>query len=206
MDFSLDARDLSPVIAVLENCDGNNDPVIMALDSISNFETRMERSRENYLRAARMDCDPILVEIPSTYDRVSDAYRRAFGIGMCHIIHARCKRQKTMREAYRNPPPDKAAFRDIKQMVGHASTLIHPERWMTIQYELGYTAFDVFKTDDAERWLTLFRNNIDDAMSITSSSDLQSEQHWSNLRKDAVEKLNKLPWMRTIFPPNFGYI
>ena len=60
--------------------------------------------------------------------------------------------------------------------------------------------------DEAERWLVMFRNNIDDMRSGRLSCDQRAERHWSGLREDAIEKLNKVPLMRRIFPPNFGYI
>ena len=131
MDFSLDAKDLTPVITAIENCD-RNDPVAVALDSIRIPQSQVQRSRENYLRASRMHCDPVM-DNSTTIDEVGDAYRHAFGIGMCGIIHARCKRQMAMREARRNPPPDKAVFREIAQIVNDASVYINPERWITIQ-------------------------------------------------------------------------
>jgi hypothetical protein len=62
--------------------------------------------------------------------------------------------------------PDMRVFHRTTRIVQEASWFIDCERWMTFQFELGYTAKDIFRVDEAERWLTKFVKTIDETESL----------------------------------------
>jgi hypothetical protein len=199
LDFSFDASDMTPVINAIENCH-ENDSVAMALYSICDRETKTQRAREMDEHSAQMSCKVPLIEMADTIDDVTEENRNAFGMGLCHIIHARCMRQVVIRQC----PLDKAAFRHISRLVKQACIFIDAERWMTLQFELGFTCFDVFDAVEAEKWLVRYTTTID-ATEAVRLCDKSSREHWAKMKDLALEKLNKVQWMTRTFAPSFGY-
>ena len=52
------------------------------------------------------------------------------------------------------------AFDSIVSIVSATREFLPPERWLTIQFELGYSNADICATDEANRWLQTFLNNL----------------------------------------------
>lgn len=194
MDFALDDGDMEPVRNAIRGCDETG-PVDLALSCIVSGEPRLQRAKEAYeitKDLARFDCPLPAIERGATIEDINDANRHAFGIGMCHIIHARDVRRYFIREFTNGTyVPDMGVFHRATRIVEEASWFIDPARWMTFQFELGYSAKDVFRVDDAERWLTKFVNTIDETGSLRLSNP-ESQQHWSSMKELAVDKLEQL--------------
>lgn len=137
---------------------------------------------------------------------IYDMDRDQFGLGMCRIMYARklsfafsCKSAADARRI-----ENKIAYDDVAKLIQEASFYIDPQRWMTMQFEMGYSSMDVGAVTEAEKWLNQCKHNIDRTKS--SRSNQGAIQHWSKMKSSCETRLIQLPLMKTLRLTNPGFL
>ena len=201
MDFSLDGNPMTPVIKAIDGCD-DNDPVAMAL-SITTWQSqnRYHFTRERHLGFVEETCKRLestaSADASATSPAISsidEVNRNALAVGAAKLFHARILARHYM---VRNPfdahnRAFKAAYQKSADIINTAKTNIDPDRWLTLQYELGYSSFDTANLRKAKQWLTTV---------IKSLKKEQRERgailndHWLDTRASAEQKLQMVPMM-----------
>lgn len=203
MNFALDANDMQPVNDVVENCSRDN-TLAMALSAICAPPKKyMQRSREVYEMAVQMGVGAVNIELGTT---IADVDRNIFGIGLCLVIHARfLNRAYSVRNSEQAASKrHRDAFDDIARIVRNANTFIDGQRWLTMQFELGYTSMDVGAAREGEKWIKQFVSTIDKTTSLRS--DPGANQHWEMMKASADSRLVQLPLLKAFGRNNPGFV
>lgn len=201
MAAELDASNKKPVKAAVDGCEKDN-PVAMALSSITCTGQGLQPYAQAYeWSVGRMTSSHI--EMSTSID---DVNRENFGLGMCRIMYARklgivyaCKSAADARRT-----ENKVAFDDIAKIVQEASYYIDPQRWLTMQFEMGYSSMDVGAVAEAEKWLNQFANTLESTKSLRSNRG--SIQHFSKMKSNADYRRMQLPLMKSIQQSNPGFL
>ena len=201
MDFGLDGNQMTPAINAIAGCD-ENDPVAMAL-SITTWQSqnRHRLTKERHLGFIEDVCKRLESDASSGASATSTAMssidqvnRNAFAVGAAKLFHARI----LARYHYCTNPFDahnrtfKAAHQKSADIINTAKTNFDPDRWLTLQYELGYSSFDTGNIRKAKQWLQ---------MVVKSLKKEQTERgavlsgHWLDTRASAEQKLQMVPMM-----------
>jgi hypothetical protein len=202
MDAALDANNMNPVKNAVQGCVKDN-PVAMALSPIlASPERRFEIYAEMYEQAAMKEPKKP-VEMSLSLD---DVDRNDFALGMSHIMYARklgilfsCKSAADSRRT-----ETKVAFDDVARIVRCSTAFIDPQRWLTQQFELGYSSMDVGAIYEAEKWLEQFTNTLRSMDSLRSSRG--AIQHWTKMKSSAEARLSHLPLLKSISKENPGIL
>ena len=201
MDFSLDGNPMTPVIKAVGGCNAN-DPVAMAL-SITTWQSqnRYNFTRERHLGFVENTCKRLestaSADASATSPAISsidEVNRNALAVGAAKLFYARILSRHYI---VRNPfdahnRAFKAAHQKSADIINTAKTNIDPDRWLTLQYELGYSSFDTANLRKAKQWLS---------MVIKSLKKEQRERgavlndHWLDTRASAEQKLKMVPMM-----------
>ena len=210
MDAALDAsNDMESAIRAVQGCKEDN-PVAMALSVVSTHGSRGphpnkqgQRSSQMYEKAITMECSTHNIEMSNTVD---DVDRYVFGVGMCFIMHARmlgrafaCKSAADARNK-----KTKDAFEDIARLVAHSSSYIDPQRWLTLQFELGYSNMNIGGLSEAEKWLSLFKKTLEKTRTMRIKEG--AKQHWSDMQSRAESRIQQLPLMKALSQNNPGFL
>ncbi|KAL7530720.1 hypothetical protein ACHAWF_003486 [Thalassiosira exigua] len=202
MSAALDANDKQPVKDAVENC-SEDDALAMALSVICAPRGNiLRRSNEVYKKAIRMNITAVNIEMGES---TADVDRNVFGVGMCLIMHARMLGRSYSMDtlAKANSRTHRDAFDDVARLVRNANTYIDSQRWLTLQFELGYSSMDVGAVNEAEKWLKQFVSSVDETASLRS--DRGAQQHWSDMKASAETRLAQLPLLKTFDRNNPGF-
>ena len=94
---------------------------------------------------------------------LKDVDRLRFGVAMCYIFRARLHGRvfvawstihKTKQHHHNDEEDD--VFEGAAQHIREALGFLDPNRWLTYQYELGYSNFDVAALPEAKLWFGTF--------------------------------------------------
>jgi hypothetical protein len=116
--------------------------------------------------------------------------RFQFGLAMYYIfsgrIAGRCLAVNSIEEA--NSRTYKEAYESIVTPFSTAKTFLDPSRWLTFQYELGYSNSDVVATDEAKRWFKLFFSGLDN----TERKNGTLNRHWATMKSHAETRYSMI--------------
>mmetsp|Transcript_28560 Transcript_28560/g.52145 ORF Transcript_28560/g.52145 Transcript_28560/m.52145 type:complete len:638 (-) Transcript_28560:200-2113(-) len=201
LDAALDANDKTPVKKAVEGCKGGN-PVAMALSVITHRHP-FKRAEEMFKQAS---LDDTLVNNVEMGETVDDVDRKSFGLGMCHLMYARMLGRgfavKSAADA--KSKTTRNAFEDIAKLVMVSTEYMDSQRWLTLQFELGYSSMDAGAINEAEKWLGKFKATIDNTKE--QSRNQGAAQHWSAMRSRAESRLQMLPLMKMMGQNNPGFL
>jgi hypothetical protein len=196
MDMGLDANDRAPAKSAVDGCDSDN-PVAMALSTITHLDPRqpLKRGADMLNKAQRLDCSSsIAKESPESIESVN---RKVLGLGMCRIMYARmmgrCFSINSAEQAASRQ--HRTAFEDIAKLIADSRTYVDPRRWLTLQFELGYSSMDVGATKEAKEWLKRFATSVD---LLCAQNDGGLSPHWTQMRSKAEARLQMIPLMETM--------
>jgi len=191
MDNSLDVNNTEPMLKAASACNAK-DPVRRALELVVEPIDFHVLSRE--IIAMEMENGEDHFYQPCDAESLEQVNRRTFGIAMCKILMAR---RLSIRLVVR--PPADAQNEVNKEALLHASTLIcaakdllDPDRWLSLQFELGYSASDVGAVDEAKRWLSKFVTNLGE---LRQTNGGKLPKHWKTMKQRAELKLSRVPLM-----------
>ena len=71
-------------------------------------------------------------------------------------------------------------FKEIVKIFSEAKVFLDPSRWLTFQYELGYSNFDIMATDEAKRWFGLFFRGLESVKQKNGSIN----RHWTTMKSE----------------------
>jgi len=195
MDFSLDARDKQLARRAMAACEAD-DPMAIALGMAVNIDRfyplkTCNKTREDIARI--IDRNYFIGVRERGVESFEQIDRFQFGIAMSFIFHGRiigrCFSVTSYEQAHSRS--HKEAFEDIIKLFSEAKVYLDPERWLTFQYELGYSNFDVMATDEAKRWFGLFFSGLESAKRKNGSLS----GHWAAFKSKAEQKLSLIPLM-----------
>jgi hypothetical protein len=151
-----------------------------------------EENRERalaYFKSHLADNGTLLGGMDSS-ESLADVNRVEFGVAMCAIFQARViARCFTVRSAEQaQSPAYKQAFEDAAGLITTAKMNLDPHRWLTFQYELGYSNLDIGAAQEAKTWFETFIQALD-----TLERTSKVTKHWKKMRKQAREKLKLVP-------------
>lgn len=190
MDFSLDAMDMKPAIKAADGC-GTDDPVALAL-SIATFYRKHDRnvSLQEIVTHHEDICDRLENET-SVDSCVDEVDRPVFALGVAKVFYARimarCHDVKS--DAQAHDSRFRSAWRGTARLIEDAKFSIDAERWLTMQFELGYINHDNGATDRANLWLSRFVKNLEEEKRAKGALS----KHWKGMKKNAEQKLRILP-------------
>lgn len=201
LDFSLDAQDFAPVRAAVSKCPKADHPLVLALDTLPQVsQLRGPRSLE-HSDSNRHKALESLTALPEdspggSTEKLEDIDRYFFGIAMCHIFQARMMgRVYAVRSAAQAKDPEfSGAFDDIAKLIDNAANIfMDADRWLTLQFELGYSNFDVGATDEAQRWFDAFIENLN---KLEKDNASKLSKHWKKWKKTALQKVQIIPLIK----------
>ena len=131
---------------------------------------------------------------------LDDIDRRSFAMGVAQIFCGRWLNR--MYDMARGPDPKKSqkAFEDAAQFISAARLFLDPDQWLTFQYELGYSQFDIMAFDEAKTWLKKYIDNL----TKSESTNGTLSPHWRVYKKAAEQKLALIPMMEEVRMRNGG--
>lgn len=201
MSAALDANDKAPVKVAVDGCK-KDDAVAKALSSILCHEEGLKP----YAKVCEWAAERNGIKGVEMSPSVDDVDRNSFGLGMCKIMYARklgiifaCKSAADARCT-----ENKMAFDEVAKLVQQASFYIDPQRWLTMQFEMGYSSMDVGAVNEAEKWLNLFTNTLDRTKSLQTNRG--AAQHWSGMKSSASSRLIQLPLLKSLRMNNPGLL
>lgn len=199
MDFSLDAQDTTLAKKALAACD-EDDPMAIALGLVINMKEQSNvivactKAREDIARILRQNSDRrIATDGVRGITSLEDVDRFQFGVAMSFIfqgrIFGRCFAVQSLEQAHNRDNRD--AFEDIVRLFSEAGVYLCSNCWLTYQYELGYSNFDVAATDESKRWFGLFLSGLEKAQQKNGSLN----RHWTMMKSNAEQKRAMIPLM-----------
>ena len=212
MDFSLDANDMKLARKAVKECSSsckNNtdgDPLVIALSMVAHLDLRkpLQKCIEGYEKVVAIlsKNTSLPIAAPETSESFEDIDRFAFGVAMSFVFHARilgrCYAVGSMQQAQN--PKYKETFQEISKLVMEAKPYLDYRRWLTIQYEFGYTNFDVGACKESKIWLSLFVKNLEDLQKANAGN---LSNHWLRMLQNAKQKLQMIPLMEMAHQAGF---
>ncbi len=132
------------------------------------------------------------IKAPSTkITNLDDVNRRHFAMGVAHIFHARWLNRMYDLSRGIDPRENKKAFEDAAKCISHSRLYLDPGEWLTVQYELGYSHFDIMAFDEGKNWLKKFIDNLKES----EKKNNNLSPHWKSAKKTAEQKLAMIPMM-----------
>jgi tetratricopeptide (TPR) repeat protein len=198
LDFSLDAQDFAPVCVAVKKCPNADHPLVLALDILPQV-SQLRGPSTSILEHADSNRHKALSSEHAgneTSETIDDIDRVSFGIGMCHIFQARLMGRvyAVKSDAQSQDPEVHRAFDDIAKLIDTAANIFMDyERWLTLQFELGYSNFDIGATDEARRWFDIF---IESLNKLEKNNGNKLSKHWKKYRKTARQKAQLIPLIR----------
>jgi hypothetical protein len=193
MDFSLDAQDMKLAKKAVEACP-SDDTVALALGMLTHRGQsngpleHCERQRE---MAFSLDRESPLESYPCGVESLEQVDRFEFGLAMNVLFQARimgrCFAVTSAEQA--NSQMHKDAFDDITSLISSAKRYLDPRRWLTYQYELGYSHLDIGAALEAKLWLDTFLKTLDTVKQKNGSLN----RHWTGYLNNAQQKLAMIP-------------
>ena len=200
MSAELDANDKKPVKVAVEGCSDDN-PVAKVLSAI--LVGKGLRAYSNIYEWAAKRTSTKSADMSISIDEVD---RDNFALGMSRVMYARkigfAFQCRTAADARRTE--NKVAFDEAAKLIQEASFYIDPQRWLTMQFEMGYSSMDVGAVNEAEKWLKQFTNNLEKTTSLRS--DKGAIRHWSGMKSSADSRLAQLPLLKSIRLQNPGFL
>lgn len=196
LDFSLDANNLEPAKAAVEACKEPDHPLPLALGIITHMKkyAPLEHAHDKCVKALEYlrRCGDDEFDTSETLEEIN---RIQFGFALSQIFTAR-----TMGRCYSVTSREQAeseehrrAFMDILKLLNDAKTNLSPSRWLTMQFELGYSYLDVGAANEASHWLETFVNDL----AKVERDGGKLSKHWLQMRKKARMKLQMAQLMVT---------
>jgi len=185
LDFSLDKKsNVTEAKKAVEKC-GKENIVARALSIVThNDNMPLEKCAsvvenftvEEFTRALKDKKEEV-----KTFEEVD---KGRFSIGISYIFSARWHARKFSMKSGVDPKVSYKAYKIAAELIGKARIFINPESWLTYQYELGYSNFDMLALDEGKFWLKklVFNLNL-----CQKNSDLPI--HWKEIKVSAERKL-----------------
>jgi hypothetical protein len=192
MDFSLDAQDMKLAKKAVEACP-SDDTVALALGMLTHCtKNPLEHCEKQRQMAFSLDLksreNPC---VPSNVESLEQVDRTEFGLAMNVIFQARimgrCFAVTSTEQA--NSQIHKDAFNDVTRLISSAKVYLDPRRWLTYQYELGYSHLDIGAAREAKLWLDTFVKTLDTIKQKNGSLN----RHWTGYLNNARQKLAMVP-------------
>lgn len=192
LDFSLDAQNMQPAKAAVDSCEPDH-PLALALGMITHMDKtnplpHIESNHDKAIDYLKRHCRAA-DELPKwdTSESLDQVERVQFGMALCAVfrarIMARCFAVSSMEQA--QSEAHKRAFDVIWKLIDGAKIQLPTERWLTIQFELGYSNLDVGAANEAKHWLQTFIDNL----ATLERANGKLTKHWNQMRKKARNKL-----------------
>jgi len=160
-------------------------------DPLGHTETNHHKALE-YIQNHGGKDQMLSLDVSTSLEQVN---RVRFCLAMCMTFRARimgrCFAVKSMEQA--QSVAHKEAFDVTLQLIDDVRLHLPTERWMTIQFELGYSNLDVGAADEAKHWLEMFVNNL---AALERANNGNLTKHWKQMRKKASAQLQMVQMMR----------
>lgn len=190
LDAALDANDLKPARKAVRGCKPD-DPVAMALSTIVCWKKKepLKRGVDMVMKAESMDHSFDNCELAES---IEDVDRTKFGLGCCRIMYARMLTRvfnvTSIAQSFDRKYLEE--FDEAANRISEAQYFIDPNRWLTIQFELGYIAMDAGAATEAKYW---FRRFITNLAVMRTENDGKLSKHWEMLLARAKRRQLMIP-------------
>lgn len=202
LDFALMEEDMSAARNAFDSCDTRH-PLALALRMIPKMHDTKKRGvivsciasnhslaidyMKNY--SATSDNDHYYAETLDQLDRVQ------FGFAMCIIFRVRLSIHwlVTSSKFCDNRSPSKLCD-DRLELIRDVEKILPSGRWLTIQFEIACSNFDVAATDEAKHWLQIF---VDNLTNLEFNEGIKLAKHWKRSRTIALDKWLMIPFMKS---------
>lgn len=201
LDFSFDALGLAEARKAVDSA-GNDDPVAKALSIVTHINGR---SPFVVLEEAVVFFEKLqLHPDPDRYDAesIEQIDRTQFALGVARIFSARLGARGLSMGLELNASIHNRmrGFEMAAQHIKQAESFISPQRWLTMQFELGYSNFDIAAVDEAKNWLQRFKINLN----LCEARSGSLSEHWKTMKSRAEQKLCMLPLFEQAQRQGFG--
>jgi len=184
MDFSLDtASNLLEAKKAVEKCGEENEMArILSMVThrgnapLSKCESVMASFSKQYL----IGIGNGEKENAKTLDELN---REIFSLGVAYIFWGRWQSRCFSIGMGADQQDMKVVFKTTASLFSQAKMYINPDSWLTFQYELGYSNFDIMAFDEGKTWLNRFVDNLN----LCQTGKLS---HWKQMMAPAKQKLD----------------
>ena len=163
MDYSLDANDMSPLKRSLAGCSDPSSPPAVAVRPIAETAdlktVTLAPWEQAYTELRRRDFQ----RSPTPPRTLEDVSREALAACSATLFFARTLGRKGGAQG------DQSAFNDAYKLINEAAELVHAERFMTLQFELGYSSRDILAHTESNAWYD----------KLQASAPRRPNQHWT---------------------------
>ena len=171
MDYSLDANDMSPLKRSLAGCSDPSSPAAVAVRPIAETAglktVTLAPWEQSYTELRRRDVQ----RSPTPPRTLEDVSREALAACSATLFFARTLGRKGGAQG------DQSAFNDAYKLINEAAELVHAERFMTLQFELGYSSRDILAHTESNAWYD----------KLQASAPRRPNQHWTTQLKLAKQ-------------------
>jgi len=208
LDFGLDGENMEAVTVALKGCDSRH-PLALALRMVPKINNKqsngellsyMEDNNSSAFKYLDSHNTTPANDYPKTFEQLD---RAQFGCAMCMIFRARmigrCFKVTSLEQAQSDQFKD--AYDVILLLIRDVEIFLPNERWLTLQFEFGYSNFDVGAADEAARWLKKFLDNV---ASMEKNNGDKLTKHWKKIRKSARTKLQIVPHIQRAHKNGLG--
>ena len=167
MDYSLDANDMAPLKRSLAGCSDPHSPPAVAVRPIAEtagLKTVTLAPWEQAYTELRRRAFKRSPTPPRTLEDVSRA-----ALAACSATLFLARTLGRMGAVRADQPGDQGAFNDAYKLISEAAELVHAERFMTLQFELGYASRDILAHTESNAWYD----------KLQASAPRRPNQHWT---------------------------
>ena len=193
MDFSLDApHNIPPMQRCVNQCPRDN-VVAMVLGMVSNHHG-------DYLGKCEQVLNTLSSQTHGTadlsgydiYEDFKDVNRDSFAYGVALVFSARWKNRMFDLKRGIDRNSNYNAYHKLAEEIIDAKGFINPEQWLTFQFELGYSQYDIGAMEEGSYWLQRFVDNLN---SIKKKNG-RLAPHYETYKGSAEQKLYLMPFMK----------
>ena len=163
MDYSLDANDMSPLKRSLAGCSDPSSPPAVAVRPLAETAglktVTLAPWEQAYTELRRRDFQ----RSPTPPRTLGDVSRETLAACSAALFFARTLGRKGGAQG------DQSAFNDAYKLINEAAELVHAERFMTLQFELGYSSRDILAHTESNAWYD----------KLQASAPRRPNQHWA---------------------------
>jgi len=199
MDFALDKpENLKDARKAVDRCSEKGKYIAMVLSMVTHHKKTGDNPVDfstDILKSLCMDSafTSCVFQKPNVSSELSEVDKNTFAFGAAHIFRARwisrcfsCE-GRTMDSPIMDSSINGEAFQDAADSICKAHPFIDPDQWLTYQYELGYSNFDIGACEQGKTWLKSFISNLNRCKKLST--------HWLRFRRVAETKLNTVSMM-----------
>ncbi len=199
MDFSLDIPQNMPSITKCVDQCANNDLVAIVLGMVSNHDGDVLGKCERVLNTLSDHrvfgkADEKNFGGHVIYNTLQEVNRDSFAYGAALVFSARWKSRLFCLTRGVDRATNYSAFHAAAKQISDAKTFINKDQWLTFQFELGYSQYDIGAMEEGSYWLKLFVNNLNKIKEKNGNI----APHYQTYKASAEQKLKMIPMMKEV--------